>query len=183
VGKTTISALVAREFARRNLRTLAVDCDPNPMLAESFELRSAALDRFTSVGGLRRAGETLELAREPRLIRIENGLWLLGGPPSEDPLADAVARGIAGVLLANRFDLVVTDLGAGPELARVAVGGILNPADICVVLTDGRLVSELTADRIESACRSRKVAVLRTVNPRGGATAVAVELAERLLAA
>jgi hypothetical protein len=44
-----------------------------------------------------------------------------GGPP--------VARRTAGVLLAERFEVVVTDPGAGPELARVAVGGVLNPAD------------------------------------------------------
>ena len=161
------------------MRTLAVDCDPNPNLAESFGLDSSTLSRF-SRKGLRRAGETLELAREPVLVPIAERLWLFGGPPSSTPLADAVARGIGGVLLAPRFDAVVTDLGAGPDLAGVAVGGVLNPADICVVLTDGSLAADITAGRIDAACRRRGVEAVRVVNARGGAEAVAEQLAARL---
>ena len=140
VGKTTIAALLAHALAARGLRTLAVDCDPNPNLAESFGLDSRSLDRF-SHEQLERAGETLALMSEPALVEVEPRLFLLGGPPTATALADAVARGIAGVLLAERFGAVVTDLGAGPELARVAVGGVLNPADVCVVLTDGSCTS------------------------------------------
>lgn len=106
------------------------------------------------------------------------GLRLLGGPPSETPLSDAVARGIAGVLIAARFDFSVTDLGAGPELARVAVGGVLNPADLCFVLSDGRPVAELTAERVGKACRARKVPFARILNRPGQAKEVAAELAE-----
>jgi CO dehydrogenase nickel-insertion accessory protein CooC1 len=105
---------------------------------------------------------------------------LLVGPPSTTPLADAIARGIAGVLLAERFDVVVTDLGAGPELAGVAVGGILNPADVCLVLTDGTTVGELTAERVEAACRRRGVAALRVVNEHGRTEELAEMLAARL---
>jgi CO dehydrogenase maturation factor len=181
VGKTTISSLLARGCAGRGLRTLAVDCDPNPNLAESFGLRSASLERFAHEGGLRRAGRTLELAREPSLVAATGGIQLLGGPPSQAPLADAVARGIAGVLLADRFDAVVTDLGAGPELTRAAVGGMLNPADVCVVLTDGGRVAEVTAERIESACRARGVRSLRALNRRGEAEKVATGLLATLL--
>jgi hypothetical protein len=119
------------------LRTLAVDCDPNPNLAESFGLDSAELERWT-FDGLRPAPGTLELAAEPPLVEVEpQRLWLLGGPPGPSPLNDAVARGIAGVLVAGRFDWVVTDLGAGPEFAQMAVGGALNPAALCLVLSDG----------------------------------------------
>jgi len=100
--------------------TLAVDCDPNPNLAESFGRNSGSLPRFDRAG-LRRDGETLALAEEPELVPLEDGAFLLGGPPSEAPLADAVARGIAGALLADRFDAVVTDLGAGPEFTEMAV--------------------------------------------------------------
>jgi hypothetical protein len=153
-----------------------VDCDPNPNLAESFGLDSSALDRF-SHADLERSGATLALAREPELVEAEPGLWLLGGPPGATPAADAVARGIAGVLLADRFHAVVTDLGAGPALARVAVGGVLNPADICVVLTDGTPVADATAARIEAACQARGVPSLRATNRRGEAEAVAAEVA------
>lgn len=135
---------------------LAVDCDPNPNLAESFGLDSVSLERF-SFDDLRQAPGTLELKREPELVECEAGLWLLGGPPSPSALNDAVARGIAGVLIADRFDDVVTDLGAGPEFTHTAVGGVLNPAEVCVILSDGRRASRMAAERIAQACRERGV--------------------------
>jgi cellulose biosynthesis protein BcsQ len=175
VGKTTISALLARELASAGADTLAVDCDPNPTLGDELGVASASLRRFDR-DGLRPADGTLELAREPELIEIDSHLKLLGGPPSDTPLADAVARGIAGVLVADRFEFSVTDLGAGPELTRVAVGGVLNPADLCIVLTDGRPVSDLTADRVEGACRTRQVECRRVLNRRGEPDDVAAEV-------
>jgi cellulose biosynthesis protein BcsQ len=168
--------MLARRLASAGARTLAVDCDPNPTLGEELGVRSVDLSRFSGEG-LRPAEGTLELAREPELVPIGPSLHLLGGPPSREALSDAVARGIAGVLIADRFDFTVTDLGAGPELTRVAVGGVLNPADVCFVLTDGTWVSELTADRVEAACRARKVAYRRIVNHRGQPDVVAAELA------
>jgi MinD superfamily P-loop ATPase len=111
-------------------------------------------------------------------VAVEPLVWLLGGPPTATALADAVARGIGGVLLADRFDAVVTDLGAGPELARVAVGGVLNPADVCVILSDGTASADLTAQRVEDACRARGVPAVQVLNRRSEADAVAAELAE-----
>jgi hypothetical protein len=154
---------------------LAVDCDPNPNLAEEFGLDSAALERFDH-SGLRRVPGTLALAREPALVDVDAGVSLLGGPPSDQPLADAVARGIAGVLLAPRFDAVVTDLGAGPEFAEMAVGGVLNPADVCVVLAPSSPSGRLAAERIEAGCKRRGVVTLRLPLPADPA-----ELADGLL--
>jgi CO dehydrogenase nickel-insertion accessory protein CooC1 len=175
VGKTTVAALLARELASSGAETLAVDCDPNPTLGEELGVASVGLPRFSGEC-LRPAEGTLELTREPELIRIAPNLLLLGGPPTETPLFDAVARGIAGVLIADRFEFTVTDLGAGPELARAAVGGVLNPADLCFVLTDGTRASELTATRIEAACLARNVGWVRVLNRRSEAAQVAVGL-------
>jgi hypothetical protein len=161
------------------LQTLAVDCDPNPTLAEELGFSSAALPRFSG-DGLRSADGTLELTREPHLVSIGSNLHLLGGPPSDTPLSDAVARGIAGVLIADRFAFAITDLGAGPELTRVAVGGVLNPADLCFVLTDGTRTAELTAERVEAACQLREVPSVRMLNRRGDAAGVARRLVARL---
>lgn len=84
-------------------------------------------------------------------------------------------------MLAERFDFTVTDLGAGPELARVAVGGVINPAEVCFILTDGRPVAELTAERVARACSQRKVPFTRILNRRGAAAEVAAELAMRVM--
>jgi len=171
--------LLARRLAAAGSDVLAVDCDPNPTLGEELGVSSSSLHRFDG-SGLTPAGGTLELVAEPELVEVERGLHVLGGPPSETPLSDAVARGIAGVLIADRFDFSVTDLGAGPELARVAVGGVLNPAEICFVLSDGRPVAEVTARRVEEACRTRQVPYARVLNRRGEAEEVAAELAARV---
>jgi cellulose biosynthesis protein BcsQ len=176
VGKTTLAALLARNLASSGAEILAVDCDPNPTLGEELAVSSANLPRFSG-DGLRSADGTLELAQEPELVGIASSLQLLGGPPSETPFSDAVARGIAGVLLAERFDFTITDLGAGPDLTRVAVGGVLNPADLCFVLSDGRPVADLTAKRVELVCRARGVTFTRILNRRGQPAAVAAELA------
>lgn len=176
MGKTTVSALLAVQLSAGGAETLAVDCDPNPTLAEELGIDSLSLPRFTGEG-LRPADGTLELIGDPELTAIKPHLQLLGGPPSDTPLSDAVARGIAGVLIAGRFDFVITDLGAGPELTRVAVGGVLNPADHCYVLTDGTRVAEMTAVRVEQSCRMRGVPWTRVLNRRGDARAVAKELA------
>ena len=173
--------MLARELAADGRRTLAVDCDPNPNLAESFGLSSSELPRFAHQGGLKPTGGSLELADDPMPIEVAPDVWLLGGPPGEMPLADAVARGIAGVLLANRFDFVLTDLGAGPAMARTAVGGVLNPADLCVVLSDGRRLADEAAERIETACSARGVDSIRALNRRGVPNRVASELAQVLL--
>src|SRR3954454_19776602 len=44
VGKTTLSALFAQEYARRGLRVLAIDTDSNPNLAHSLGLNSEQAD-------------------------------------------------------------------------------------------------------------------------------------------
>jgi hypothetical protein len=82
------------------------------------------------------------------------------------------------VLLADRFDAVVTDLGAGPELAFAAVGGVLNPSDLCAVLTRGLPISDLAAERIEAACRARGVEYMRVLNREGAPDAAANALSE-----
>jgi len=44
VGKTTLSALFAQEYARRGLRVLAIDTDSNPNLAHSLGLNAEQAD-------------------------------------------------------------------------------------------------------------------------------------------
>ncbi len=44
VGKTTLSALLAQEYATRGLRVLAIDTDSNPNLAHSLGLNAQQAD-------------------------------------------------------------------------------------------------------------------------------------------
>ena len=44
VGKTTLSALIAQEYANRGLRVLAIDTDSNPNLAHSLGLNAEQAD-------------------------------------------------------------------------------------------------------------------------------------------
>ena len=46
VGKTTLSALFAQEYARRGLRVLAIDTDSNPNLAISLGLDLKVADEL-----------------------------------------------------------------------------------------------------------------------------------------
>ncbi len=46
VGKTTLSALLAQEYASRGLRVLAIDTDSNPNLAHSLGLNAEQADEI-----------------------------------------------------------------------------------------------------------------------------------------
>jgi CO dehydrogenase maturation factor len=48
-GKTTIAGTLARSFARRGTRVLAIDCDSNPNLATSLGLDPAQAERLQSM--------------------------------------------------------------------------------------------------------------------------------------
>lgn len=46
VGKTTISAVLARDFARRGQRVVALDCDSDPNLAANIGLGEAGAEQL-----------------------------------------------------------------------------------------------------------------------------------------
>lgn len=48
-GKTTISATLARTFARRGFPVLAIDGDPNPNLGMALGLKPETLDEVKSI--------------------------------------------------------------------------------------------------------------------------------------
>lgn len=48
-GKTSIAGTLARSFARRGRRVLAIDCDSNPNLATSLGLDSETAARLRSM--------------------------------------------------------------------------------------------------------------------------------------
>jgi CO dehydrogenase maturation factor len=163
VGKTVISAVLARQLAQRGHRVLAVDCDDNPMLAISLgaDLQAMAArppiptDFWTAVErlGEGRAAVLVEDAGvllERHGIDAPDGVTLLGAPVIENDgcSSDARVRGMLGVLLGHGFDRVISDFEAGVDEPATSLGGLLNPADILLVVTTPSPVAMHTAAMI-----------------------------------
>jgi CO dehydrogenase maturation factor len=175
VGKTVISAVLARQLAQRGHRVLAVDCDDNPMLAISLGADTAAVaarppiptDFWTAV---ERAGEgrAAVLVEDAQLliarhgIAAPDGVTLLGAPVVENDgcSSDARVRGMLGVLLGYGFDRVITDFEAGVDEPATSLGGLLNPADILLVVATPSPVALGTAKLIATIGRDAGVAAL-----------------------
>lgn len=71
VGKTTISAVLARTLARKGHRVIAVDCDSDPHLAMNCGVdadRIAVMRAFVERGGASAAGSDDARARPVELL-------------------------------------------------------------------------------------------------------------------
>jgi CO dehydrogenase maturation factor len=155
VGKTTVSGLLARAYADRGRRVVAIDTDSNPNLGLSLGLSLA---------------ETEAVPELPRAVVVGSGgaasatdlLGEYGRPtPTGPTLLSAIKVAAAGAgctcgghatvrsLLADALedvDLVLVDMEAGLEhLSRS--GGTLAHADLLVVVCEPTRKSVLTAAR------------------------------------
>ncbi len=155
VGKTTVSGLLARAYADRGRRVVAIDTDSNPNLGLSLGLSLA---------------ETEAVPELPRAVVVGSGgaasaadlLGDYGRPtPAGPTLLSAIKVAAAGAgctcgghatvrsLLADALediDLVLVDMEAGLEhLSRS--GGTLAHADLLVVVCEPTRKSVLTAAR------------------------------------
>lgn len=175
VGKTVVSATLARQLARRGHRVLAVDCDDNPMLSISLGVDPEVVamrapiptDFWTAVERLG-AGRAAVLAEDPDVllerhaVTAPDGVTLLGAPVvvNQGCSSDARVRGMLGVLLGERFDCVISDFEAGVDEPAVSLGGLLNPADILLVVSTPSPVSLRTARLVATIGRDARVAAL-----------------------
>lgn len=175
VGKTVISAVLARQLARRGHRVLAVDCDDNPMLAISLGADLAAMaarppiptDFWTSVERLGSGPaavlfEDANVLVERHGIAAPDGVTLLGAPVVQNDgcSSDARVRGMLGVLLGQRFDRVISDFEAGVDEPATSLGGLLNPADVLLVVATPSPVALRTARLIATIGREAGVAAV-----------------------
>lgn len=175
-GKTTLTSLLARAFEERGRRVLIVECDPNPNLAGSLGIGQQQLldrpdvDPKAVYSMLNENGHAVVLGANPMRLVDEHGIRVGGivalpARESSQGEDDAWGRGVLGVLVADRFDVVLTDLAAGPLQARFAVGGALNPADQLVVVVEPGPVSLGTGSRVLTVARDRSVdAVIAVAN-------------------
>jgi CO dehydrogenase maturation factor len=155
VGKTTVAALVARAYADRGRRVVAIDTDSNPNLGLSLGLSPAQTDdvpvlprsAVMGTGAGASAGELLAEYGRP----TPAGPTLLSAIKVAAAGAGCTCGGHATVrsLLADALedvDLTLVDMEAGLEhLSRA--GGTLAHADLLLVVCEPTRKSVLTAVR------------------------------------
>lgn len=166
VGKTTLSALLARAFVRRGHRVLAIDADPDANLAGALGFPDPAAIRPISemaelieertgakpgtVGGVFRLNPRVDDLPEKlsgeidgvRLMRM--GTVKKGGGGCVCP-ESTLLRALVQHLLIERKDVVLMDMEAGIEHLGRATSGFVDR--LLIVLEPGKRSLE-TADKI-----------------------------------
>ena len=163
-GKTVVAGVLARALGRQGRRVLAIDCDSNPMLGISLGVPVERLAdpapiptdfwRAVERPGQGRAAVLLE---HPDVLGARHGIagpdgvTLLAAPvvPNGGCTSDAGVRGMLGYMLGSYgYDRVVTDFEAGVDEPAWALGGVLNPADVLLIVATPTPVSVATAQKI-----------------------------------
>lgn len=155
-GKTTVSALVAQEYAARRKRVVAVDTDSNPNLAMSLGLdeqtvaAAPLLPRSLAIGadGKTAAGQLLA----DYGVATPSGVTLLHAMRVDEAGAGctcaghATVRSLLGEALEDHCDIALVDMEAGLEhLSRS--GGTLAYVDLLLIVTEPTHKSLFTAAR------------------------------------
>jgi CO dehydrogenase maturation factor len=201
VGKTTISAFLARTFAERDYRVLAVDADPDANLASALPLDT------------NKAGDIIPLARQKEKIKAivnQQGQLLPGllvlNPDVTDLAAELtvswgngnqlvvmgwhkgggqgcyceeniVLRQLLSKVMTVSQQVVLIDSEAGLEhLSR----GTVSPADAVIVVIEPGLRSVETAFASQKLCRDLGIAHVYVVL-NGYETEAEVATAQKLL--
>lgn len=155
VGKTTVSALLARAYAEQGRRVVAVDTDSNPNLGVSLGLSLAETEAvpvlpralLVGTGGDVTAAELLD-----KYGTAADGVTLLSAIRVTEAGAGctcgghATVRSLLGEALAEHADVTLVDMEAGLEhLSRS--GGTLAYADVLLVVMEPSRKSVITAAR------------------------------------
>lgn len=163
VGKTTVSALLARAWVERGSRVLAVDADSDPSLGLSLGLSPEEVDALpvlsgSAVPGTGASGTTARSLLQDYGVVTPAGVTLLqagrvehAGGGSMCP-ANAAVRSLLEEALGEFADVTVVDMQAGHEhLSRV--GGTLAAADVALVVMEPNRTSLIAAARTLSLAR------------------------------
>ncbi len=171
VGKTLVAGALASFFARRGLKTIAIDADPSPNLAltlglspekarrivpivENRELVAAKTE--TAVSGVYRLNFTVDDVVRDFAVTTPYGVNLIvmgtvrsAGSGCTCP-ANAVVRALLRHLIVERDEAVLLDMEAGVEhLGR----GTARQVDTMLIVTDSSIKSLETAKRIHDLTR------------------------------
>lgn len=162
VGKTTVSALLARTLHARGRRVLAVDTDSNPNLGLSLGLDVAATDavptipRSMIVGA--RGDVTVDELIADYAVATPEGVQLMSALRVTEAGAGctcgghATVRSLLGEALETAADDTIIDMEAGIEhLSRS--GGTLAHADVLVMVMEASRKSVITVERTIALAR------------------------------
>lgn len=156
VGKTTVSALLARSYADGGARVLAVDTDSNPNLGVSLGLSVAEMEALpvlprSLIVGTGGNADSAQLLRDYGCA-TPSGVSLLSAIKVNEAGAGcmcgghATVRSLLGAAIEDRADVAIVDMEAGLEhLSRS--GGTLAHADVLLVVMEPTRKSVLTASR------------------------------------
>lgn len=173
VGKTVVSASLARFFGRQGHNVLAVDGDSNPVLGVSLGVPLAqiagrepiptdfwvAVERI-GVGRVAILTDDPEILTERHGLRAPDNVTLLAAPveANEGCTPDAQVRSMLGNMLGRHgFDRVITDFEAGIDEPATALGGFFNPADVLIVVATPNPIAMQTARKIIRIAREAEV--------------------------
>ena len=162
VGKTTLSALLARSLAGRGRRVLAVDTDSNPNLGLSLGLDPVQTEALPTVprsiivgtrGDLTVAELMADYAAEtPSGVAVMSALRVTEAAAGCTCGGHATVRSLLGEALDTEADDTIVDMEAGIEhLSRS--GGTLAHADVLVLVMEASLKAVITARRTIALAR------------------------------
>ncbi len=167
VGKTTLSALLARSLAARGRRVLAVDTDSNPNLGLSLGLDPAQTEAVPTVPrsvvvGTRGDMTVAELmegyaAATPSGVSLMSALRVAEAGAGCTCGGHATVRSLLGQALDSETDDAIVDMEAGIEhLSRS--GGTLAHADVLVLVMEASVKAVITARRTIELARELGIA-------------------------
>lgn len=170
VGKTTVTALIARSYAADGARVLAIDTDSNPNLGVSLGLSEADMEAVPvlprgMIVGMGGDSTPVELMRDYGR-QTPAGVSLLSAIKVNEAGAGcmcgghATVRTLLGTALEEQADVAIVDMEAGLEhLSRS--GGTLAYADVLLVVMEPTRKSVLTASR--TVVLAEELGIPRTV--------------------
>jgi CO dehydrogenase maturation factor len=178
VGKTTVSANLARLLAGDGFKVYAVDADPDASLGSALGLDDAALAALTPVSELEdviaaRSGGGAMYTLNPEVddllddysVRLGDIRFFRMGGVKQGGSAcycreNTFLQALVGALLLGRQDVVVLDMGAGIEhLTRGTAKGV----DVMLVVTEPTKNSVQTANVVKKLAGDLGIRQIRII--------------------
>lgn len=182
VGKTTVCALLCREFARRGYSVLAVDADPDANLATALgfpeataikpivEMKELVKERAGEGGGLVKLNprvddipDTYSVTHDGIKLMVMGGVKRAGGGCACP--ANVLLRELLNHILTESREVVIADMEAGIEhLGRATAESV----DLLLTVVEPSLLSVQSAERISRMAGELKIHTIAALINKAG---------------